>query len=503
MPNIAMDPNRGRRRRFAGLAGALFLTAALPAAAQDRDMAGVAAGVYGSVQVAALSETVGRSVDSGDEIFLGDRITSAPDSGLQLLLLDETVFTVGPNAELVVDEFVYDPATNAGRVSAQVLKGAFRFTTGLIGQEDPESVSIGTPIGTIGIRGTIVAGIVSGDEALIVLVGPGDEGATKERVGRIEVSNGGGSVTISRGGYGTVLRAGGAPPSAPVPVPDTTMNAILAAVGDRPAAAPAEDPAAAEPAESGESGTGAAGSGDAGGEEGGTRPRAAAPEPAAGSASAGQRPAPATAPTPSGTLSAQIGGLSVAALSGAGIDQGRSGSANTGVLTAAAGGTEDTITQTADANTILDGVTSRADLLSVPTGTAEFSGSGTLTGTLGSTGSFSFSAVLNFGKQTGEYQLNASWSGTNAGSIAVNATEGTYDEIMDQGDTFSSYPGGGIEPFTLADSSLTVTNAESATVRFRARNVGGTVAAAMDTSVVVVDTDNGSETLTGSASATR
>lgn len=460
---------------------------------QGRDMAGVAAGVYGSVQVAALSDSVGRSVGSGDEIFLGDRITSAADSGMQLLLLDETVFTVGPSAELVIDEFVYDPGTRAGRVAAEVLKGAFRFTTGLIGQEDPESVSIGTPLGTIGIRGTIVAGIVTEEEALIVLVGPGDEGATKERVGRIEVSNGAGSVTISRGGYGTVLGAAGTPPSPPAPIPDATMNAILAAVGQGATAPRTEDQRRAAPNAAAENGADAQG------------PRGTSASDAATPLTGPTDPAPggANSPGPDATLSPQIGTLSVAALSGAGIDTASGGSGASGLVSAVASSTDETVNETATANSILDGVTSRSDLLSVPSGTAVISGSGTLTGTLGSTGSFSFTTTINFGTQTGQYDLNASWSGINSGSIAVNASESSYDDIMDQGDTFSSFAGGGIAPFTPADTSLTLTGASDATVRFRARNAGGVVAQAVDTTVRITDTDSGTEILTGSATGTR
>lgn len=253
-----------------GLAFILAAAVVLPGLArgQDADMAGVAAAVRGDVQVANLAETVGRQVDSGDEIFLGDRVMSGVDSGMQILLLDETVFTVGPDAELVIDDFVYDPSTNAGAVAARVLRGAFRFTTGLVGQEDPDSVSIGTPLGTIGIRGTIVAGLVGQDQALIVLIGPGDEGATRERVGRIEVSNDQGSVEISRSGYGTMLDLNGGPPSDPVPVPPEAMAQILAAVGGEGQSDDAGDDQPASDESSSEDGEGDAAEDDEGGDEG-------------------------------------------------------------------------------------------------------------------------------------------------------------------------------------------------------------------------------------------
>src|SRR6185295_10580180 len=81
--------------------------------AQTGTKAGVAAAVRGPVQQVSFrtpSANVGRNVSGGDEIFLGDRIVTGPAGGLQIMLLDGTTFSVGPNSSLVIDEFVYNPA---------------------------------------------------------------------------------------------------------------------------------------------------------------------------------------------------------------------------------------------------------------------------------------------------------------------------------------------------------------------------------------------------------
>ncbi len=49
---------------------------------------------------------------------------------MQILLLDETVFTLGSGARLTIDEFVFDPSTQSGSVTTQITKGAFRFLSG-------------------------------------------------------------------------------------------------------------------------------------------------------------------------------------------------------------------------------------------------------------------------------------------------------------------------------------------------------------------------------------
>ncbi|WP_421877333.1 FecR family protein [Pacificispira sp.] len=205
-------------RHFAIILSISLLTGLSVSSAQAQEgvQAGVSAAVRGVVQLARGETVVGRQIDSGDPIYLQDEIRSGADSGMQILLLDETVFTIGPNSEMTIDEFVYDPATGAGQVAATVAKGVFRFVTGQVAQNDPDNMAIKTPLGTIGIRGTIGGGTVSLARTEIVLLGPGVNNNTPERSGAIVVTNGQGAVTIERTGYGTVLLPE-SPPTPPAP----------------------------------------------------------------------------------------------------------------------------------------------------------------------------------------------------------------------------------------------------------------------------------------------
>ncbi|MBI5629884.1 MAG: FecR domain-containing protein [Elusimicrobia bacterium] len=146
------------------IAAALSLTlgvspavAQIPAAASPGRI-GVAAAVHGLVQATAPGQSVGRIVQSGRPLYQNDHVTTDAQGRLQVMLLDETVFTLGPNSDMVLDEFVYDPVTDAGKVTARITKGAFRFVSGKIARKKPSNVQIKLPVGTIGIRGTIVVG---------------------------------------------------------------------------------------------------------------------------------------------------------------------------------------------------------------------------------------------------------------------------------------------------------------------------------------------------------
>jgi hypothetical protein len=70
------------------------------------------------------------------------------------MLLDETVFAMGPKTEMLLDEFVYDPDTSASKVTARIIKGVFRFVTGKIARKKPSKAKVMLPVGTLGGRGT-------------------------------------------------------------------------------------------------------------------------------------------------------------------------------------------------------------------------------------------------------------------------------------------------------------------------------------------------------------
>jgi hypothetical protein len=105
---------------------ALLSTVLMGSASFAQDAVGRNSAIQGTVTIQSVGQDI-RSAAVKDDIFLGDDIGSDVDSSLQILLLDETVFTVGASAQLTIDEFVYDPNSNGNRMSASIKKGMFRF----------------------------------------------------------------------------------------------------------------------------------------------------------------------------------------------------------------------------------------------------------------------------------------------------------------------------------------------------------------------------------------
>lgn len=209
--------------------------------------AGVAAAVRGNVTLVSFKtpKAVGKNVSSGDPIFLGDKIEAGPKAGLQVMLMDETIFTIGPDSAIVIDKFIYDPAKSSGKVSAKVLKGVFRFVSGRVAANKPSDMEVKLPNGTIGIRGTSAGGFVRDGVSEVVLLGPGTGNNVGEPGGRIIVSGAteGADVEITRVNYGTRL-AGSAAPTPAIQWDAAKMRSLSGALR---AAQPAPRPAAPAP----------------------------------------------------------------------------------------------------------------------------------------------------------------------------------------------------------------------------------------------------------------
>ena len=107
----------------------------------------------------------------------------------QILLLDQSTFTIGEDSEVVMDTFVFDPATNDGKIVASVKQGSLKVISGLISKKNPDSLTVEVPEGTLGSRGTEFQTIVSKGKTDTLLIGPGKNNTLGMRPGAVLVGN--------------------------------------------------------------------------------------------------------------------------------------------------------------------------------------------------------------------------------------------------------------------------------------------------------------------------
>jgi hypothetical protein len=109
--------------------------------------------------VTGLLGTARRMLKLGDGVFQNERIATGNAGSAQILFADETALTMGPNSQITLDKAIYDPAKKKGELVLRATTGAFRFVSGS-GPKD--GYKIETPMGTIGVRGTIITFTIQG-----------------------------------------------------------------------------------------------------------------------------------------------------------------------------------------------------------------------------------------------------------------------------------------------------------------------------------------------------
>ncbi|MCB1444075.1 MAG: FecR domain-containing protein [Methyloceanibacter sp.] len=134
-------------------AAAAGLAAPLPAQAGK---VGVAAAVNPDA-FSSLSGVPNKQLNIGKSIFYNERIETTTSGLVQVLLVDGSTFTVGPNSNLVIDKFVYDPNKKTGEMVATFSKGSMRFIGGKL-SKNAGGVQVNTPSGALAIRGGMFQG---------------------------------------------------------------------------------------------------------------------------------------------------------------------------------------------------------------------------------------------------------------------------------------------------------------------------------------------------------
>ena len=151
-------------------------------------------GIVGAISGTVKTET--RELKAGDKIYLNETIYAGVGAGTQILLLDQSTFTIGEDSEVVMDTFVFDPATNDGKIVASVKQGSLKVISGLISKKNPDSLTVEVPEGTLGSRGTEFQTIVSKGKTDTLLIGPGKNNTLGMRPGAVLVGNSFGSTLL-------------------------------------------------------------------------------------------------------------------------------------------------------------------------------------------------------------------------------------------------------------------------------------------------------------------
>jgi hypothetical protein len=115
---------------------------------------GVVKTLEGGATVKRHGETI--TVVTGMEIQRADVVKTDHNSTIGLVFSDDTRISMGPNTELAVDDYLFEPVEKKLLFVLRLIRGTVSFLSGQIAKLSPESVQLVTPAATIGVRGTHV-----------------------------------------------------------------------------------------------------------------------------------------------------------------------------------------------------------------------------------------------------------------------------------------------------------------------------------------------------------
>ncbi len=142
------------KRRFnfrQALAGLILTTLPLFSQAQTEPI-GYVKTVTGEAWVSTAGQRV--RAQRGTPVLLGSQLRTQAGASLGVSFKDNTLMSFGPDTELTVDEYLYAPADDQLKLSTRLIRGTLNYISGVIEKLKPDAVSVRTPTGVIGVRGT-------------------------------------------------------------------------------------------------------------------------------------------------------------------------------------------------------------------------------------------------------------------------------------------------------------------------------------------------------------
>ena len=120
----------------------------------DSGHIGIVKSVVGYSVVVREGETF--KVEANMLVLTGDLLKTGDDGKMGLIFEDDTVISIGPDSQIVIEDFLFQPAEKKMSFVARILHGTATFLSGQLSKLAPDKVRIKTPNATIGMRGTSI-----------------------------------------------------------------------------------------------------------------------------------------------------------------------------------------------------------------------------------------------------------------------------------------------------------------------------------------------------------
>lgn len=133
-----------------------FLLAAPPSPPPLQTPAPEAAGSITTLKGAAFILRGGQRLPAaiGARLFPQDGLQTGHDGSIGVVLRDDTALSLGPDSEVALKDFVFQPKDGLFASVLRLVKGTMVYLSGRIAKLAPNSMKVETPVGVVAVRGT-------------------------------------------------------------------------------------------------------------------------------------------------------------------------------------------------------------------------------------------------------------------------------------------------------------------------------------------------------------
>jgi hypothetical protein len=105
------------------------------------------------------------------ELRAGDSVRTEAGAKLEMRFADGAIMELGPSTQVEIGDFAFDPQ-GVGKPSMiiNMLEGAVRSISGKLVEQNPEAFKLTSPMGTVGIRGTITLHFITQEREIHIVV---------------------------------------------------------------------------------------------------------------------------------------------------------------------------------------------------------------------------------------------------------------------------------------------------------------------------------------------
>lgn len=131
------------------------VTAPLGAPAADAPVVATVKAASGAAWIVRQGQPLPAQL--GQYLGEADVLRTGTDGSLAVILRDDSVLTLGPDTEIAIERFVFEPAERRLGLVLRMARGLATYISGKIAKLAPGLVQFETPVASVGVRGTYLA----------------------------------------------------------------------------------------------------------------------------------------------------------------------------------------------------------------------------------------------------------------------------------------------------------------------------------------------------------